>query len=549
MDEKSQNLIFLAVVLSIALHGGLMYFMRPQVMTHIAGSGASARARAPMVVRDRPTAEDAVHFDVVQDIEAQRDFPDAVTYDIEPVADATLNAFADARELPEVTAKDIKDVSVPDIGLDPHEILSRPVSDVYEGSSPEISPIAPRSDFGLADGVAGTATGLKVAPSPLVPAVAPEVAPPMSTDIPIAKIDHAEAVGEAGDGAGLGEETPVPFVPVKEIMAEVDEKIVETEKAAVRELLDVREAKELSAFVNTVATSATQGEWTYFKVSVMPRTDLRTVPKDVVILIDASGSIGNDRLRSCRKNANKILRSCMNSHDRFNVVAFRDDFSYAFSTWQECNKESYDKAESWMNSLAAYGRTDVFATAASVLKLPRDPKRPLIALIVTDGIANKGVRETSQILSRFTKLNDGLISVYMYGVKDEANRELIDVLTRGNRGESFIHEGWRKYAGRELEQLSDRFRDPVLTDLRVVFTADSKAEAYPALLRNLYRGEIVDIIGRVPKGTPEVAFSLKGLNADKSFEGFFRYQLSRVPFDEKIPSLWAAERAINQKLR
>jgi hypothetical protein len=183
------------------------------------------------------------------------------------------------------------------------------------------------------------------------------------------------------------------------------------------------------------------------------------------------------------------------------------------------------------------------------LKLPRDPKRPLVALIVTDGIANKGVRETSQILSRFTKLNDGLISVYMYGVKDDANRELIDALTRGNRGGSFVYEGRRKYAGRDLEQLSDRFRDPVLTDLRVVFTVDSRVEAYPVMLKNLYRGEMVDIVGRAPIGTREVAFSLNGLNGDKAYEGFFRYELSKVPFDGKIPALWAAEKSVDGKLR
>lgn len=547
MDEKSTNLIFLAVVLSVLVHGGLMFFIRPQVMTHIAGSGASTRARAPMRVRERPPVDDSVRLDVVEDIAAERAFPRAETDDYIPATDDTLNDMAEARQLPQVTEDQVKDVSVPVLAFDPSELLSRPVAETKDAPEPSVSPIAPK-EGGFSEGVFAGASTLKAAPSPLVAAAVPEVKAPSLSDLPFAKIDHGEAVG--GDAASiLPDRTPEPFVPVKEVMAEVDEKIVETEKAAVRELLDVREARELATFVNTVATSAAQGDWTYFKVSVMPRTDLKTVPKDVVILIDASGSIANDRLRSCRINAKKILRTCMNSHDRFNIVAFRDDFSYAFKTWQECDKESYERAESWMDSLAAYGRTDVFATAASVLKLPRDPKRPLIALIVTDGIANKGVRETSQILSRFTKLNDGLISVYMYGVKDEANRELIDVLTRGNRGESFIHEGRRKYAGRELEQLSDRFRDPVLTDLRVVFTSDSKAEAYPVLLKNLYKGEMIDIIGRVPKGVDEVAFSLKGLNADKAYEGFFKYRLSKTPFDDKIPALWSAEKSIDQKLR
>ena len=143
--------------------------------------------------------------------------------------------------------------------------------------------------------------------------------------------------------------------------------------------------------------------------------------------------------------------------------------------------------------------------------------------------------------------------MYMYGVKKSANRELIDVLTRGNRGESFIFqdEGWfsRTRAGEGLEGLSNRFRDPVLSDLRVVFATDCPAVAYPRLLRNLYLGGSVEIVGQVPAGTKEIAFSLKGLNGKEAYEGFFRLPLDRAAFDPAITGALAAERAIDNKLR
>jgi hypothetical protein len=281
---------------------------------------------------------------------------------------------------------------------------------------------------------------------------------------------------------------------------------------------------------------------------VSPRASLPVVPKDVVILLDASGSIGSDRLVSCRLAAKEILRSAFNTGDRFNIVAFRNSYSYAFRRWQECNRASFESADKWLANLVAHGRTDVFGTIRSVLTLPRDPKRPLIALVVTDGDANAGVSDTAQILSKFTDLNDGLVSVYMYGVKASANRELIDVLTHGNRGESFIYGGSRWTAGSEIESLSRRFRDPVLTDLRVMFTASSKAEALPARLKNLYRGDMVEIVGRAPKGTKEVSFSLKGLNGDRAYEGFFRVNLVESSFDEDLPRSWNVEKNIDRRL-
>jgi hypothetical protein len=339
------------------------------------------------------------------------------------------------------------------------------------------------------------------------------------------------------------------FTPSREVFEKVDERIVEQEKAAVRELVDAPDAEELSKFVNLAVVSASADGWTYFKVIFTPRHDLQTVPKDFVVLIDASGSIGKDRINSIRGALRRILRSATNTGDRFNLVAFRDRYSYAFKSWQECTETSFARSDKWLSNVAAHGRTDVFATIRSVLTLPRTPERPLIALVITDGEANSGVSSTAQILSKFTALNDGLVSVYMYGVRSGANRELIDILTRGNRGESFIFDGSRWRAGSAIEALCERFRDPVLSDLRVVFSSTTQAQAYPLRLKNLYRGGTLELVGRVPAGIKEVAFSIKGLNGRKAYEGFFRLPLRVTDKDRSIVDKWHAEREIDRKLR
>ena len=540
-DERRQDVLLFALVLSVMAHAALMFFMRPQVMTHVTGAGARSRARPPMKVREAVPLPDAVKFESVLDVDAERKSPEAEVDEPMPVAES----FAAPEIAPEALAPGAEDHAPPEVPrmtVDAAPLLSEPIH-VGAGVSAFTTPLSTDAPLMFMPSASAPA------PAPIVEAVesveAP--APDVPDMVPEIKLDVADAVVAHEEQPKKDE--PNHFVPSKEVMDEVDERIVEEEKAAVRGLLDVKDARELSDFVNLVNDSASSGEWTYFRVQIVPRADLKTVPKDVVILMDASGSIANDRLNSCRAAAKEILRSCMNTGDRFNLVAFRDNFDYAFKTWQNCDKDAYEAADRWMDKLAAHGRTDVFATISSVLKLPRDPVRPLIALVVTDGDANAGVRGTSQILSKFTALNDGLVSVYMYGVKQSANRELIDVLTHGNRGESFIYEGNRKYAGRSIGDLSERFRDPVLTDLRVVFTAGSRAEAYPQRLRNLYRGEVVEVVGRVPAGTDEVAFSLKGLNGSKAYEGFFKVKLASASFDQYLPAAWRVEQSIDQKLR
>lgn len=538
------DLLVAALVVSAAVHIGLMMWAEPRVMTRVSSGVSRVVRRAPMNAKREEPVEDIVKLDVVQDIPAQKEAPDV---DDSAVVVPAPEAFAPIQDdaLPiaaSVQVPDILDRLRPDVDAPVMPIAalvdSGDMIDSIASMPTEFSSPAAQLDIGVIS-VGGHVPVEVSAPDIALPPDGPAKMEPV-----VEEIEKIAASDESKDGDGSA------FTPLEEVMPEVDEKVVEQEKEAVRDLLDMESAADMSTAVDVSVTCfASPDGYTYFNASVSPKARLPVVPKDVVILIDASGSIGDDRLKSCRKAARAILRSCTNTGDRFNLVAFRDKFSYAFSSWQECNAESFENGDKWLLRLAAHGRTDVFATIASVLTLPRDPARPLIALVVTDGDANAGVSGTSDILSKFSELNDGLVSVYMYGVKASANRELIDVLTRGNRGESFVYDGWRWNAGSGIETLSERFRDPVVTDLRVIFPSALDAEAYPSLLKNVYRGNTVDITGRV-KGRPEeIAFSLRGLAGAVPYEGFFKLPLNGVGYDESLPDRWRQEREIDLKLR
>ncbi|MGN0876910.1 MAG: VWA domain-containing protein [Kiritimatiellia bacterium] len=533
-----------ALILSAVAHLGIMYAMRPQVMTNYFQPSRHVTPRRPMEMREpKPPPPGTVRFEDLTDVEAKFDSPEAVSKALLPMQSSDVDATLDGTTPP--LPPDQEAVLPPQ---PKREVAPRLFEKVHVEDMPSyVAPVVMDSGIGLTPPVTKPleAPKVDVVPPAPDPVLVPVIEPPALEAMPKAedKVSLVEATAR--------EEVKEDFTPPKQVMDEIDESIVSAEKAAVRNLLDVSRPRPLTKFVNASLTSAEAGEWNYFRVRITPQQSLEIVPKDVVILIDASGSIADDRLGSCRKAAQEFLRSCMNTGDRFNLVAFRNDFDYAFREWQNCDQPSFDAADRWMRRLTAHGRTDVFSTIASVLKLPRNPRRPMIALVVTDGDANTGVSKTADILSKFTALNDGLVSVYMYGVKQGANRELIDVLTRGNRGDSLVYEGNRKFAGRKIGELSERFRDPVLSDLRIVFTTASNADVYPRRLKNLYRGECVDIIGRVPTGTPQVAFSLKGLNGSRAYEAMFRLTLGQggmKEFDPQLPELWRQEKVIDAKL-
>lgn len=540
MKEHREDFLLIALVISLAVHVGLMFYVKPRVMAHVVPSSVRAIHRGPMQVSRSPTHEaEPVHIDVIKDLEATKEEPK-----VEEEGGA-INLPVSSEFHSEPLASQVKDVgtgvpeplSAPDIPMEFEPVQVKRGAEVLSAAIPVVEVGIPKVIASMsAPQVGGPGDKPGVLPSFKVPEIAAPTIVDMSPKI------EAEAKIEKTRLA-------MPdFKPAEEVYEKVDEKIVEKEKEAVRDLLLDDNAAELKKFVDAQVVAVNAEGWTYFKVMVSPRHDLSVVSKDVVVLIDASGSIGKDRIGSIRGAAKQILRSCTNTGDRFNLVAFRDRYTYAFRNWQPCDQKSFDQADKWLNNVAAHGRTDVFASIRSVLTLPRDPTRPLIALVVTDGDANSGVHETSEILSRFTALNDGLISVYMYGVKSSANRELIDVLTRGNRGESFIYNGWRWGAGSGIEGLSERFRDPVLSDIRVIFTSGSKAESYPRRLRNLYRGGVLEIFGRVPAGTKDVSFSVRGLNGKEPYEGFFKFALADVPRDNTVLPAWKDEKQIDTKL-
>lgn len=548
-SSEHGDLILFAVVASLILHGVLMFFAAPHVMSHTAGSSdfeARRTHRPPMSVRrfEGDPFRERVKSVPASDVPAPRSAP--------TVAQASASSAPTA-------APSSGDIPIPAPPVVVPQVLSGPMDAPAELPRPSILNANAIEDTGFtmpsAAEIDAAAPSLPVAPLSAASGGAESVipVPGMSAPAPVFTLPEIKV----GDGAMAGIEAAkkAPSVEFKfenKVLEEVDESFVEEEKAAVRQLLSEQKTLPAESVVScgmVTYVDPSDPNWRYFKITFEPKRGvdaLPIVPKDAVILMDASGSIGKDRIRDCREVAKSVLRSCLNTGDRFNLVAFRNSFSYAFKEWRECDAASFAAADRWLSNLTAHGRTDVFSVIRSVLTLPRDPSRPLIALVVTDGDANAGVSDTAEILSRFTKLNDGLVSVYMYGVKKKANRELIEILTKGNRGESFIHTGFRFNAGKELESLAKAFRDPVLTDLRVAFASSTEAETYPLLLKNLYRGGRVELRGRCPASVKKLVFTLQGLSGKKAFESLYQRNLATSPTtDRSLRDEWLADRAVS----
>ena len=150
---------------------------------------------------------------------------------------------------------------------------------------------------------------------------------------------------------------------------------------------------------------------------------------------------------------------------------------------------------------------------------------------------------SAEIISRFSELNGGLVSIFMYGVKPEANAYLMDMLTRCNRGGWACHKGLRWLAAQGVPEMSKKFEKPVLTDVAVIFSASSRAETYPKLVTNLCEGEPIEIYGVCPADQKDLVFQMRGLNAVTAFESMFTLPFaSAEKLDGEVRVAWATRR-------
>ena len=557
--EKTSAILVTALLLSLAAHVALMISLRRCSFNTFADSARSSRRWT----RDLPTMHVARHIGDPLAAENVRGRPSAA-----PVVETMQERVARLAEapaekppaLPEAMASAVNEPPPPEpqaAAWRPHEkldVLDHPVASDDAASAPqavvdETAPLSgadilPPTDLPAAPELvavdrepADSGNGREQAalPSNIPPPSAP---PPVGfgngmdgSDVLELGVAAAEAVAKAAAEEEKAKPPPAkPPEPPKEtpqpILPQVDEKVVAQERKAVKALRDETPTAPFARHVRCELahwTDPQHPDFKYFRIrmSSNPRDPLEVIPKDVVYLLDASGSIANDRLKGCRRAVSDAIRT-LNSNDRFNVVAFRDRFTYLFNTWREVDAASVDKADRWLHNLTAHGRTDVFKTLRSVLAVPRSPARPLIAFVITDGEPTSGMTRSAEIISAFSELNDGLISVYMYGVKEEANAYLMDMLTRGNRGEWTRHTGMRWRAASGIPEFAARFRDPVLTDVSVTFAAASRADAYPKRVTHLYAGTPIDIYGVCPASSKEVVFAVRGLNGATAHEDVFR---------------------------
>ena len=316
-----------------------------------------------------------------------------------------------------------------------------------------------------------------------------------------------------------------------------------TEKPA--EVTPLKPIEKLLKADLVVYQSPKDPHYGYFKIEIarVAPDILPVIPKDVLLVLDCSASMAEQRLYFCRKGMALCLDE-LGPHDRFNVVSFREKTASCFTDWAANEMPNLNQGREYIAGLRAGGNTDIFASIRDLLSLPRTAGRPVVALLVSDGVATTGLTGSSDIIGEFSKVNDGEISIFTVGTIQAANRYLMDLLSYCNRGGVYIETRGRwdipDTLVREMRQVSR----PVLSDVGFRFAGDKRCEVYPVQTSNLYLDRPLVLYGRFPTEQRSVAFQAVGKAADMPCDMVFNLGLGGAPKsdDKEMRLNWARQK-------
>jgi uncharacterized protein YegL len=275
----------------------------------------------------------------------------------------------------------------------------------------------------------------------------------------------------------------------------------------------------------------------YFRLSIRvedTQVTLPTIPKEIVFLVDASNSIGKERLEQFKKGILDCLDQ-LGLNDKFNVMVFKKAVVKFTDKSVERNPTNIGNATDFLKAFEVGSKTDVYDAVLKSIDL-KDPMKPAYILLLSDGQPTEGVTNPQQIINQIARINKGRVPVFAFGGGAFVNQYLLDFL-------SFTNRGWAEFypyqVSRRLLEMYNRIKDPVLLNLRYYVSGLDEKEIYPKLLPDFFRGSKFVLYGRF---TGEKTFFLELLGDSQKDVKQYRISddISSAPKgDREIARSWA----------
>ncbi|MGQ9661209.1 MAG: VIT and vWA domain-containing protein [Kiritimatiellia bacterium] len=287
----------------------------------------------------------------------------------------------------------------------------------------------------------------------------------------------------------------------------------------------------------------------YFCLFASPTPALakeKIVQKDLVFVLDTSGSMAEGGKLEQAKRALTFCLKNLNEGDRFEVVRFSTEAEALFGKLVEATAENRRRAEEFIKGLKPMGGTaieEALRKAFAPAEKEAAKDRPYMVAFLTDGKPTIGATNEKELLEVVTNSSAGrLIRVFCFGLGADVNTHLLDRIAEKTRSATqYVLP--KEDIEVKVSNFYAKINDPVLTGLKLDFSSKVKvSKLHPAALPDLFKGEELVVFGRY-SGAGDVAVGLEGVvNGERRkfiYEAAFPEKATQHDF---IPRLWATRR-------
>lgn len=278
-----------------------------------------------------------------------------------------------------------------------------------------------------------------------------------------------------------------------------------------------------------------------------PTTEDRQQGKRIVLVLDKSGSMKQEKIKQARAAVSYVL-SQLKPRDQFELIAYDNTVESYARTLTPAKKKTVQDATEYVESLLAGGGTNINDALQAALQVTEKESKPAYIVFLTDGRPTAGVTKIGQIVANATAANTQRARLLSLGVGHDVNSRLLDKLSDEMLGQT-IYVSPGEAIDDHVRKLYDRIGAPALTDVDIRLSVDGKPGAirqlFPHDMVDLFSGDQVVIVGRYRRAG-ELKIELTGNLGDEKqtykFQGILPNAKESKGSHAFVERLWAIRR-------
>ncbi|XP_065263421.1 inter-alpha-trypsin inhibitor heavy chain H4-like [Emys orbicularis] len=236
----------------------------------------------------------------------------------------------------------------------------------------------------------------------------------------------------------------------------------------------------------------------YFAPSEMP-----TFPKNVIFVVDQSGSMSGRKIEQTRDALLKILED-LRPEDHFSLITFNSLVTEWKNTLLQATGQNVESAKRYIKTVMARGGTDInnaLLTAANTLDKANyaeilQAHSISMIILLTDGQPTVGVQDVEIIQQNIQKAIKGKYVLYCLGFGFDVSYKFLEKMALDNGGIARrIYED--SDSDLQLQSFYQEVATPILKDIEIQYPENSILELTQNSFKLFFDGSEIVVAGRI----------------------------------------------------